>query len=106
MSKSIIDQFSNGCVRSLKSCFFILFLLFSSILHAKDLQSFEFYNQDLKDIVYVLSMRSGKSIVCDDTVVGMGNFLYVAQNNEEKSFDEIFDAFLYANKLFVTKTTS
>ena len=106
MSKSIIDQFSNGCVRSLKSYFFILFLLFNSILHAKDLQSFEFYNQDLKDIVYVLSMRSGKSIVCDDTVVGMGNFLYVAQNNEEKSFDEIFDAFLYANKLFVTKTTS
>lgn len=64
--------------------------------------TFEFVNQEIRDIVYILSLRSGKSIICDDTVSGKGNFLYVASDNE-KDFEDAFDAFLYSNKLLVTK---
>ena len=78
--------------------FFLFFILTNLTLNAQENSSFEFYNQDLKDIVYILSMRSGKSIVCDDTVIGSGNFLYVHQN-KGSDFDEIFDAFCKSNKL-------
>lgn len=82
--------------------FFLFFILTNLTLNAQENSSFEFYNQDLKDIVYILSMRSGKSIVCDDTVIGSGNFLYVHQN-KGSDFDEIFDAFCKSNKLYVDK---
>ena len=64
--------------------------------------SFEFVNQDLRDIVYILSMRSGKPIICDDTVLGTGSFMYAAGEGGS-DFDEAFDAFLYTNKLLVVK---
>ena len=50
----------------------------------------------------MLSLRSGKSIICDSTVSGKGTFLYAVSGGQE-DFDAAFDAFLYANKLFVIK---
>lgn len=84
---------------------FLFCLLFFSInsLFSAAPDTFEFVNQDLRDIVYILSMRSGKSIICDDTVSGTGNFMYVMQEGND-DFDKVFDAFLYSNKLFVIKT--
>ena len=41
-------------------------------------QQYEFVNQELRDIVYILSLRSGFPLICDDTVTGTGNFLYQA----------------------------
>ena len=64
--------------------------------------TFEFVNQDLRDIVYILSLRSGISIICDDTVNGKGSFMYVAKQSEDE-FEAAFDAFLQANKLLVIK---
>ena len=46
-------------------------------------------------------MRSGKSIICDDTVSGRGSFMYVT--GMEEDFDAAFDAFLNSNRLLVTK---
>ena len=39
-------------------------------------QQYEFVNQELRDIVYILSLRSGLPLICDETVTGTGNFLY------------------------------
>lgn len=39
-------------------------------------QQYEFVNQELRDIVYILSLRSGFPLICDDTVTGTGSFLY------------------------------
>lgn len=39
-------------------------------------QQYEFVNQELRDIVYILSLRSGLPLICDDTVTGTGSFLY------------------------------
>ncbi len=90
--------------KTLKKGFLFCLLFFSiNYLFSAAPDTFEFVNQDLRDIVYILSMRSGKSIICDDTVSGTGNFMYVMQEGED-DFDKVFDAFLYSNKLFVIKT--
>ena len=70
---------------------------------AQPVESFEFVNQDLKDIVYIMSLRSGKTIVCDDTVSGIGSFMYAAGEKEADDFESVFDAFLKSNRLTVTK---
>ena len=64
--------------------------------------TYEFVNQEIRDIVYILSMRSGRPIICDDTVSGNGSFMYVMKSGEE-DFEAAFDAFLYSNKLLVIK---
>ncbi len=64
--------------------------------------SFEFVNQDIRDIVYILSLRSGIPIICDDTVSGNGNFMY-ANARDNAGFETVFEAFLNSNKLMVIK---
>lgn len=100
---SLLKKLNKFYIKNLKFLIPLILCLFQNNLFSQSNDTFEFYNQDLKDIVYVLSLRSGKSIVCDDTVIGTGNFLYVVQ---EKSFDfdEVFDAFCKSNKLYVNKT--
>ena len=39
-------------------------------------QQYEFVNQELRDIVYSVALRSGLPLICDDTVTGTGSFLY------------------------------
>ncbi len=73
-----------------------------AFLAAQAPSSYEFVNQELRDIVYILSLRGEKSIICDDTVSGKGSFLYAVQE-ENQDFDAVFDSFLYSNRLFVTK---
>lgn len=62
--------------------------------------NFEFVNQDVQEIVYVLSMEKGFPIVCDDTVTGKGSFRFSGN-----SFDTAFASFLQANRLYVKKET-
>ena len=68
---------------------------------ARKNDTFEFVNQEIRDVVYILSLRSGRPIICDDTVSGLGSFMYA--NNGEEDFEDAFDAFLYTNKLLVIK---
>ena len=56
-------------------------------------------DQELREIIYALSTYSGVSIIGDDTVTGAASFQY-----NGVSFEEAFDSFLLANRLFVDKT--
>ncbi|MDR0910332.1 MAG: type II and III secretion system protein [Spirochaetaceae bacterium] len=60
--------------------------------------SFEFLNQDIRDILYVFSGYAGRTIIADTTVSGTATFQYKGTD-----FDRAFDAFLLTNRLFVDK---
>ncbi len=71
--------------------------------------SYEFVNQNITDIVYILSVQNGQSIICDETVTGTGNFQYYKGESSDKAakndeFQKVFDAFLSANRLYVNKS--
>ncbi len=74
----------------------LLFALLVSSLHAQ--MNFEFVNQDVQEIVYILSLEKGFPIVCDDTVTGKGSFRFSGS-----SFDTAFNSFLQSNRLYVKK---
>lgn len=70
-----------------RNCIVLVILLCTGMLLAQEGlpenltdtdQQYEFVNQELTDIVYILSLRSGFPLICDDTVTGTGNFLYRA----------------------------
>jgi len=78
--------------------FFVLFclvlcncLLFSA--------GYEFVNQEISEILYSVSLVENQSIAVDDTVSGIGTFRFYGEN-----FDEAFDSFLMANRLYVDKS--
>lgn len=60
---------------------------------------YEFVNQEISEILYSISMVENQSIVGDDTVSGTGTFRFYGEN-----FEEAFDSFLLANRLYVDKT--
>lgn len=67
------------------SCIVLAILLCTGMLAAQEGlsdtgQQYEFVNQELRDIVYILSLRSGLPLICDDTVTGTGSFLYRPMN--------------------------
>jgi len=61
--------------------------------------SFDFVDQEIREILYAFSTYSSISIIGDDTVAGKASFQYNGRN-----FAEAFDSFLMANRLFVEKT--
>jgi hypothetical protein len=61
--------------------------------------SFEFVDQNIREILYAFSTYSRLSIIADDTVTGNASFQYNGVN-----FEQAFDSFLMANRLFVEKT--
>lgn len=85
--------------------FISLLLLFcgGSLLFAAESGSntFEFVNQDLQDIVYILADNLTTPVICDETVSGKGSFLY--SGGSEKSAEETFLAFLKTNRLYLEK---
>ena len=73
-------------------CFLMCFgFVFSS--------GYEFVNQEITEILYSISMVENQSIVGDDTVSGTGTFRFYGEN-----FEEAFDSFLLANRLYVDKS--
>ena len=91
-----------GCVKiSMKNFKFtflvcLLVALRASCLFAE--LAFEFVNQDVQEMVYILSLEKGFPIVCDDTVTGKGSFRFSGT-----SFDTAFASFLQSNRLYVKK---
>jgi len=61
--------------------------------------SFDFVDQEIREIIYAMSTWSGVPIIGDDTVTGKASFQYIGRN-----FEEAFDSFLLTNRLFVDKT--
>ncbi len=73
--------------------------LFAAKSRAVSQEAFEFVGRDIQEILYALSLYSGISISCDDTVSGKADFRGMGA-----SFDENFDAFLLQNRLYVEKS--
>jgi hypothetical protein len=61
--------------------------------------SFDFVDQEIREIIYAMSAWSGVPIIGDDTVTGKTSFQYTGRN-----FEEAFDSFLLTNRLFVDKS--
>ena len=66
---------------------------------AQSLISFDFVDQQIREILYAFSTYAGVSIIADDTVTGAASFQYNGIN-----FEQAFDSFLLAHRLFVEKT--
>jgi len=83
----------------------ILFLLCGSVIYSQTgnnrLISFDFVDQQIREILFAFSSYSRISIIGDDTVTGTASFQYNGAN-----FEQAFDSFLMANRLFVDKTTN
>lgn len=62
------------------------------------IDGFEFIDKDVTEILYTVSMYRGIAISCDDTVSGRMSFRFAGT-----SFENAFDSFLKANRLYVTK---
>ena len=65
---------------------------------AKQLISFDFVNQQLREILFAFSTYSQISIIGDNTVTGTASFQY-----NGAAFEQAFDSFLMANRLFAEK---
>jgi len=81
-----------------------LFMSFGSLLFGQvsnnRLISFDFVDQQIREILFAFSSYSRIPIIGDDTVTGTASFQYNGAN-----FEQAFDSFLMANRLFVDKTT-
>ena len=77
--------------------FFPCFIIFGQGGNER-LISFDFVEQEIREIIFAFSTYSGVSILCDDTVTGKASFQYNGTNLEQA-----FDSFLAANRLFVEK---
>jgi len=64
----------------------------------RQLISFDFLDQEIREIMFAFSAYSGISIIGDDTVTGKVSFQY-----NGTSFEQALDSFLMANRLFVEK---
>ncbi|MBQ4024832.1 MAG: hypothetical protein II611_05505, partial [Treponema sp.] len=63
------------------------------------IDGFEFVNKDIGEILYTVSMYRGIAIVADDTVSGKMTFRFAGT-----SFENAFDSFLKAHRLYVNKS--
>lgn len=66
-----------------------------------DLLRFEFINQNIKDVLFSLSVYQKIPIVPDDTITGTVSFQYSGGD-----FQNAFDTFLRTNRLYVDKKDS
>ncbi|MDR0498059.1 MAG: type II and III secretion system protein [Treponema sp.] len=61
--------------------------------------SFDFVDQQIREILYAFSTYAGVSIIGDDTVTGTSSFQYNGTD-----FEQAFDSFLLTSRLFAEKT--
>jgi hypothetical protein len=76
-------------------CYFILF----GQTGGGQIISFDFVEQQIREVLYAFSTYARISIIGDDTVTGTANFQYNGTN-----FEQAFDSFLMSNRLFAEKT--
>jgi len=61
--------------------------------------SFDFVDQEIREVIFAFSAFAGISIIGDDTVSGRVSFQYIGTD-----FEQAFDSFLMTNRLFVDRT--
>lgn len=76
--------------------FVFSFVFFASLFWAK---TYEFIDQDIHEILFVLSLEEKITIMGDKSFNGKTSFRAIGNN-----FEEIFDLFLAQNRLYVNKT--
>ncbi len=81
--------------KSLFSICIFLSVMFTFAEQNTDTVSFDFVMQDIKDIIYAVSLVQGVPMVCDDTVTGKTSFRFSGT-----SFEKAGEAFLLANRLY------
>jgi type II secretory pathway component GspD/PulD (secretin) len=83
--------------------FLFLTVFFSQFLSGQagrgQLISFDFVDQQIREILYAMSSYARVPIISDDTVTGGTSFQY-----NGISFEQAFDSFLMANRLLADKT--
>lgn len=79
--------------------FVIALCLTQSVYSQQRINTFEFINQNIKDILFVFSSYSNIPIVADDTVIGTTTFQFAGSD-----FEQAFDSFLQMNRLYAEKT--
>jgi len=88
-----------------KSYFTLVFLLVISALKnsllAAGKYSWDFSDSEIRDVLYALSLESGISIICDDTVSGKTDFRFSGSD-----FEKAFEAFLDSTGLFFSEKKS
>jgi len=81
----------------------VVFIFFALALHGQAPKnraiSFDFVDQQIREVLFAFSTYAGVSIIGDDTVTGRVSFQYVGNN-----FEQAFDSFLLSSRLFVEKT--
>lgn len=82
----------------MKKKFFYVALLLLVVSQCLALQTVEFVQQDIEEIVYAVSLAENIPIICDSTVSGKATFRFFAPD-----FASSFDVFLDANRLYVDK---
>ena len=86
-------------------CLLLYFVMFWTAFGAErnvvgqSVYSWDFSDCEIRDILYVVSLDTGISIVSDDTVKGRADFRFTG-----KDFETAFDSFLKAARLYVFKT--
>lgn len=81
-----------------KILFVLIFLCLLFSLSAQNIQSMEFHDQNITDILLVLADSSGVSIIPDETVTGKASFYFA-----ESTIQEALETFLTTYKLFYTQ---
>lgn len=74
---------------------YVLIFIFCITAIFSQNKTFEFINQDIKDILFIFSTQLQKPILADSTVSGETSFQFVITDTEKA-----FESFLQANRLF------
>lgn len=80
--------------------FFLIMLLPLSV-HAQKIGKMEFKNQNIVDILTIISDMAGRSIIIDPSVSGRISFYF-----NDSDYEDALEEFCYASNLFVEKRNS
>lgn len=79
-------------------CFLLLSALNVTFIFAEEKFSWDFSDCEIKDVLYAISLDTGRSIIPDDTVKGKTDFSFTGTD-----FEKAFDSFLKTSRLYVSK---
>lgn len=80
---------------------FFLILLLPLSVHAQKIGKMEFKNQNIVDVLTIISDMAGKSIIIDPSVSGRISFYF-----NDSDYEDALDEFCYASNLFVENRNS
>lgn len=83
----------------IKKCLYLSLLFFFCCSQCfSQVKTFEFVNQNIRDILFIFSTQLEKPILADSTVTGETSFQFAGTDTAKA-----LDAFLQANRLFLNE---